>query len=141
MTLSIGKNKHFFSGFTLIELLCVVLIISVLIAISTPRISATAKVFYFKNKAKQIEAIYEFIREKSVREDRSYKIFFDFGNSGISVSAENPATGEFVRVTDSLHGKIILPADFKIMPKSDEFSGNEIIFSPDGNIRDRKSVV
>ncbi|RKY35069.1 MAG: hypothetical protein DRP78_05825, partial [Candidatus Omnitrophota bacterium] len=61
------------NAFTLIELLTVIIIISVLMFLSVPRLSTTAHSFYFRNKAKRLEVLFRYLKQVSMLENRIYK--------------------------------------------------------------------
>ena len=139
MVWSTGKNnprRIYFRtegcGFTLIELLCVIVIISVLIGLSTPRISRTAESYYFRSKAKQSEALYRYIERKAVLEKADYKIAFNFSEGTFRIyRKEGKREEDFKRCGDSLLNK----SDFsglEFEPGTD--CPREIKFSSDGKI-------
>ncbi len=128
------------NGFTLIELLCVLVIISVLIGLSTPRIAHSARVYYFRNKLKQIEALYNYVRREAVLQRSAYKITVDYTARTFQVYILDTANNEenYRRVEDSLVREITLPSNMNMEPGNE--SPREIIFSPDGRLNSSRII-
>ncbi|MFH2139093.1 MAG: type II secretion system protein [Candidatus Omnitrophota bacterium] len=134
MTLPIGKNNH---GFTLIELLAVILIISVLISLSIPTITKTARKFYFINKIKTIACLFKYVRNLAVLEQREYEAIIDSDANTLEIKRldENEFTEkEFKAINDSILRARNLPDGFFIKMGNDDLKTKEIFFYPNGSL-------
>ena len=124
-------------GFTLIELLCVIVIISVLFALSVPILTNTARNFYFRNKTKQIEALLKFVKKTSIMEEKIYKITLNYEDSAYRVWLKSPGEPpDFLLKNDSILGPKKLPAGFFFKKESAgrDKETEEIIFNPSGTL-------
>ncbi|MBU4305571.1 MAG: prepilin-type N-terminal cleavage/methylation domain-containing protein [Candidatus Omnitrophica bacterium] len=122
-------------AFTLIELLSVIVIISVLFALSVPVLTNTARNFYFKNKVKQIEALLKFVKKISIMEEKIYKITLNYEDNSYRVwlkSQGEPA--DFLLKSDSILGPRQLAAGFFLKKESIDKEMEEIIFNPAGTL-------
>lgn len=129
------SEQLFIKGFTLLELLCVVTIIAIIIGLSTPVLTKTAASFYLRSKAKQIQALCQFIKRKSIMENRAYKLAIDFYNNSYLVfqsTSEHP--NEFQEVNDFLSRPHRLPMELSFKSQSTWKDKEEILFSPSGTI-------
>lgn len=124
------------TGFTLLELLIVIILISSIIALSIPTIAKTAKNFYFRTKAKQIEALFNYLQKKAVMEERSYKCVFDFSGNSYTVLAENKQSKDvqFFKKEESFYN--CAQPSKEIFLKADGVNNEteEVVFLPDGSI-------
>jgi len=68
-------RKHI--GFTLIELLVLIIIISVIITISTPRFSSTYKSLKLKSETEKLAGYFHYIRDKAIQDQKTYAIVFE----------------------------------------------------------------
>jgi len=124
------------NGFTLIELLCVIAIISILITISVPTLTKTARNFYFRNKTKQIEALLHFLKKKAVIENRAYKFSIDFSENSYAVytKKDESYSGQFEKKHDSLTGPRRLSSGLFFKTESMTKQTEDIVFYERGNI-------
>ena len=136
-----AKNKHG-RGFTLLELLCVVAIIGIIIGISTPVLTKTSAGFYLRNKAKQVEALCQYLRRKSIMENRSYKLVIDFYNNSYLVFqgiGEHPEN--YLPVNDLLAKSRKLPSALSFKSEFGSKDREEIVFSPSGKISSSEFLI
>ena len=122
-------------GFTLIELLSVILIISVLISISIPIVSRTARNFYFRNQAKKIETLLKYIKQRTILEQRAYKLLINSQENKFHLAVQNlNGADEFIPKTESLLKNINAANNIFInFPAADRIV-QEIVFFPDGRL-------
>ncbi|MBN1521164.1 MAG: prepilin-type N-terminal cleavage/methylation domain-containing protein [Candidatus Aureabacteria bacterium] len=76
-------------GFTLIELLVLIIILSIVMTISTPRFSSTYKSLRTRSEAKKLVEYIRFARSKAVQNQITYKIIYKDDNSMEIVELEN----------------------------------------------------
>jgi prepilin-type N-terminal cleavage/methylation domain-containing protein len=131
MTLQTGKKYQSNAGFTLIELVFVILIISILVALSTPLFKRTFTNLELKNTSFNIAKIISYAREMAIIKRANYRVNFDpeKGKTWITrldtTAEEGPPAykrigGRYGRVF-SLPGGVMIEAETE-----------EITFYPDG---------
>lgn len=109
------------NGFTLIELLIVVILISILTALTVPRFQRTAADFQLKNASFNLYKVIQYARERALVERRDFQLRFDFNKRNWQLLSAfekddappdfRPVDGRFGRVSTlseglSLEGKI-----------------------------------
>ena len=68
-------RKHI--GFTLIELLVLIMIISVIIMISTPRFSSTYKSLKLKSETEKLAGYLHYISNKAIQDQKTYTVILE----------------------------------------------------------------
>jgi len=136
-----GKNRSV-KGFTLIELLCVVAIIGIIIGMSAPVLTKTAAGFYLRNKAKQVEALCQYLKRKAIMENRSYKLVIDFYNNSYLIYQGIGEHPEVYRpVNDLLAKSRKLPSTLSFKSEFSSKNREEIVFSPSGKISSSEFLI
>ncbi|MCK4462842.1 MAG: prepilin-type N-terminal cleavage/methylation domain-containing protein [Candidatus Omnitrophica bacterium] len=132
MILRIGsrnqRNKYL-TGFTLIELVLVILLISILVALSTPLFRRTFSDLELRNTAFNITKLINYAQEMAIIERTNYKLNFDFkkGKYHLTYLVATEDTPVYEKI-EGRHGKTFLvPRGLTLEGKKDE-----IIFYPDG---------
>lgn len=136
MTLPTGaRNKSF--GFTLIELSLVVLIISIIVVIATPRFRGTYETIKFRSSVYNLVKLMNYARERAVIERKPFRIHFFEENMAFCLETipkqeddEKDQDEEFTAVAGSLGKKIVFPkgVEFDIDEPREDF----VTFYPDG---------
>ncbi|MBI4845717.1 MAG: prepilin-type N-terminal cleavage/methylation domain-containing protein [Candidatus Omnitrophica bacterium] len=123
------------NGFSLIEVICVVFIISLLISISVPFLSKTARNFYFKNKVKQIESLLKFVKKKAILEDLTYKFELNYYKNSyiVWVKKQEGESSYYEIKTDSLLGIKKLSEQIYLKAESKNKENDEIVFNSQGS--------
>lgn len=70
------------AGFTFIELMIVILIIGVLVGISMPSLSVSARRFSFSQNVSRIQAFLRYIQRHAIAEQRTYRVLFEARGGG-----------------------------------------------------------
>ncbi len=130
-----AKNKPL--GFTLIELSLVVLIISIIVVIATPRFRATYETIKFRSSVYNLVKLMNYARERAVIERKQFRIHFFEDEMAFCLETtvkndedkknNNP---EFEAVHGSLGKKIFFPKgiEFDIDEPREDF----VLFYPNG---------
>jgi prepilin-type N-terminal cleavage/methylation domain-containing protein len=89
-------------GFTLIELLIVVVILSIVVALSTPRFSATYKGMKITSEANRMFAFLQYVKNRSVNDSTVYKVLFLNDSSQFAIAGQEAAKFGTLQVDSSL---------------------------------------
>ena len=148
MTLRTGlTNKR---GFTLLELSMVILVVSIVVAISTPRFRSTYQTIQFRNTVYNIVKLMNYARDRAIIERQPFRVHFSeddgsFCLETIKVEEEEDKKKtsyyrrkrepEYVIVQGSVGQKIFFPAGITF--DIDEPSrGETVTFYPDGQVEE-----
>lgn len=121
-------------GFTLVELMLVIVLISVMTALTAPRFRRTASEFELKNAAFNLYHVVQFARERAFIEGREFRIHFDYDKKDYRLLAGPDPTqplrreAEFKPVEGRFGKKIRLAQELSL-----EGRQNDLTCSPDGN--------
>jgi type II secretion system protein H len=88
------KSRIDSRGFTLIELIVVLVIISLMMALVTPRLIGSLTKMNLKTSAQKISSSLRYARSQAVSEQTVYHAVFDFENNSIYIKKENPQDDE-----------------------------------------------
>lgn len=128
MTLPIGRRPSS-RGFTLIELILLTIIITALVALSTPRFRNTFTSLKLKEASYNLAKLINFVQERAVVEGVPFKLVLDTeqGRYYFMRFDDTKDSGVFVRLEEKI-GKIFT------LPKGTTLRANknEIYFYPDG---------
>lgn len=128
MTLPIGRRLSS-KGFTLIELILLTIIITTLVAISTPRFRNTFTSLKLKETSYNLAKLINFVQERAIVEGVPYKLVLDTneGRYYFMKFDDTKEKGGYVRLEDKF-GKIFT------LPKGTTLRANksEVYFYPDG---------
>lgn len=135
--MSVRNSLRITSGFTLLELLLVMVILTVMVAIVVPSMSAFAIGRKTNYAAIQIVAMAKYARAEAVNEGRIYRLTFDSSKPAkVTLMADN--SGEFVESGSSLGKQLKLDDGLTLRtdltPQSP--GGTYIDFHPDGRTGD-----
>ena len=89
-------------GFTLIELLVMIVILSFIITLSTPRLSATYKSMKIKSEAKKLTEYLRFCRNKAVYAQKTYTVSFQESPPAFYITDTNIGQYRKYRLSSSL---------------------------------------
>ena len=70
------------AGFTLLELMIVILIIGVLVGVSMPLLSVSARKFSFSQSISRVQAFLRYIQRHAIAEQRTYRVLFESQGGG-----------------------------------------------------------
>ncbi|MEE8359414.1 MAG: hypothetical protein V3S04_00645 [Candidatus Omnitrophota bacterium] len=128
MTLLIGRRSSN-KGFTLIELILLTIIITALVALSTPRFRNTFTSLKLKETSYNLAKMINFVQERAIVEGVPYKLVLDTdkGRYYFMRFDDTKDKSGFVRLEEKI-GKIF------ILPKGTTLRANknEVYFYPDG---------
>ncbi len=149
MTLPIGLTNRK-RGFTLLELSMVILVISIIVAIATPKFKATYQTIQFRNTVYNLVKIMNYARDRAIVEGKPFRVHFfeDEGSFCLETipeteedESESPilrrqsrskrAKEEYEMVRGSIGQKLFFPKDISL--DIDEPDEDYVIFYPDGN--------
>lgn len=118
------------SGFTLLELMLVAVIILCLVALSTPLFKRTYEELKLTSSAREINAILNFCREKTIFERRphEFRIDADKGSYRIFTESENEKEKELKPLSGRWGRTFTIPKGISL-----ETEAEEISFSPGGS--------
>jgi prepilin-type N-terminal cleavage/methylation domain-containing protein len=128
----IGRKKKLVPssdrGFTLIELLLVVVILSVIVAISLPGFRATFSDLRTRGFIQDLVSLGAYARERAILEGKPFRINLDFSNHTYGLSFKNnPQDQEFIRLNERIFQRHAIPQDLTTQTNIDH-----IDFYPDG---------
>ena len=117
------------AGFTLVELILVILLLSVITAISSPLFKKTFQNLQVRNAALNMAKIAGFAREMAIIEGANYKLKIDPKSRSFWLTklVYSPDKSEYKRIGGKQGRKFFLPKDVRI-----DSEKKEIIFYPDG---------
>ncbi len=135
-TLSVGNNSttlavffrnSFFGqrGFSLLELIVVLLIISLMMALVSPRLIGSLTKMNLKTSAQKISSSLRYARSQAVSGQITYKADFDFENNRMTIQPENPVDNEFSYFKDETE-------PMETSDSSEKQHTTESYFLPDG---------
>jgi prepilin-type N-terminal cleavage/methylation domain-containing protein len=119
-----NKKEHIhLSGFTLLEILLVVVIVSIIVTLATPRFQKTFTTIQLANTTQDIAQLMRFLRMKAVSEKKTYQLKLDLENRKYYIKATGKSNSA---VYETSH---IIPKDINIAATQEIIS-----FYPDGTM-------
>ncbi|MCD6459239.1 prepilin-type N-terminal cleavage/methylation domain-containing protein [bacterium] len=146
MTLRTGATSK--RGFTLLELSMVILIISIIVAISTPKFRSTFQTIQFRNTVYNIVKLMNYARDRAIIERKPFRVRFFEDDSSFCLETvkeeekedkkryyRRKREPEFVVVHGNVGQKLFFPAEVTF--DIDEPSrGESVTFYPDGQAQE-----
>ena len=129
------RIKKSLTGFTLIELVLVILLVSVIAALSTPLFRRTFSDLELKGASFTMAKLINYARQTAIIEKANYKLNLDFAEGKFWITKRDSAAGEAeYKGIGSRYGKVFsLPGGVRFADADGNFNEkSEIVFYPDG---------
>jgi prepilin-type N-terminal cleavage/methylation domain-containing protein len=123
------RKDKFLAGFTFVELLIVVILLSVVSALSVPNFRSTYYNFLLSDTSHNLTYLMRYAQASAIAERTNYRLNFDSEYSKYWLTKSAGEEGDFARIAGKL-GKVFDLND-SITVKTDNMTVN---FSPDGKI-------
>ncbi|MBZ5520825.1 MAG: GspH/FimT family pseudopilin [Acidobacteriia bacterium] len=97
-----GERPSNQRGFSLVELLIAILIIGVMVAIATPNVQSSYRIYQLRAAASSVSGIIQVTRYRAISSGYPFALVLDKANSTYQVQSDPAGTGTFANVGAAL---------------------------------------